>query len=57
MTGIHGLHMRVDIGYRQAAFRQTAIEVLLVAFERLAFVQLTQFSIAELVFVPVLFDW
>ena len=56
MAGVHRLDVAVDVGDRQPAFADAAVEVVLVAFVRLALVEPVTVLVGVLAFVPVLFD-
>ena len=56
MAGVHRLHVAEDVGDGQPALADAAVEVLLVALERLALVEPHQVVLPELVLVPILLD-
>ena len=56
MACIHHLHVAEDVRHRQATFFDTTVEIVLVTFELLPFVEFEQVSIGELPFVPLLVD-
>ena len=56
MAGVHCLDMRVHVGDGQATFGKTAIEIVLVTFERLAFIKFLQLFGTELTLIDVFFN-
>ena len=56
MAGVHRLHVAEHVGDGQPALADAAVEVLLVALERLALVEAHQVVRPELALVPVLLD-
>ena len=56
MARVQRHHVAVDVGDRQPALGDAAVEVVLVSLVLLALVEPREVFIAELVFIPLFFD-